>query len=363
LGASNYYDFEVYGEFAALAREKNVVPLFGVEIICMVEEFKTAGMKLNDPGNPGKLYLCGKGLVKFDEMTAEAGKILGIIRKNDAERMRKMVEKVAGILAERGLANEINAERVIDMVERRHGVRRETVYLQERHVAQAVQEFIFAAVPVGERLAKVAAVLGSVPKMKGPEDAVGLQNELRGQLMKAGKLGYVEETFIGFKPAMKLIREMGGFACNPILADGAVPICEGERPVEAMIGRMKEVGLVAAELITGRNSVAVATEYAKAVRAAGMVVTCGTEHNTLERVGMLPVCADGAVPGELKEIFYEGACVVAAHQFLVAHGEAGYADGGYKSGEGRIGKLARLGNAVIRRYLERGREFATDGHG
>jgi hypothetical protein len=344
VGVSNYYDYEIYADFAEAARRKNVFPLFGTEIICMIEELRGAGVKINDPGNPGKMYICGKGIVKFEHMTTEAERILGIIRKNDAERMRKMVGKLAGILAERGLPNRIDAEAVIDRVVRRHGVRGETVYLQERHVAQAVQEFISEKVPATERMGKVAALLGAAPKMKGPEDSVGLQNELRTHLMKSGRAGFVEETFIGFEAAMTLIRELGGFACYPILADGTKPMCPFEVPVDRLIDNMKERGIWAAELITGRNSVATAVEYARAVRRAGIVLTCGTEHNTLDLLGMVPVCADGDVPGELKEIFYEGACVVAAHQFLVTHGKRGY--------EGdRIEELARLGNAVIRKAL------------
>ena len=36
VGASNYYDFSVYAPFAR-AREHNIFPLYGLEVICLHE--------------------------------------------------------------------------------------------------------------------------------------------------------------------------------------------------------------------------------------------------------------------------------------------------------------------------------------
>jgi hypothetical protein len=360
VGASNYYDYHVYTDFAAQARRHNVFPLFGLEIISMIEELRVAGTKINDPGNPGKMYICGKGITRFSPMSAEAARILGIIRKNDSSRMEQMVERLSRLLAERGLPNRLSADAVVDMVVQRHGTQRDTVYLQERHVAQAVQEYIFGQVPASERIARITALLGGVaPKMKSPEDFVGLQNEIRSHLMKAGKPAYVEETFIDFASAVKLIQELGGFASYPILADANNPICPFEEPLEAFIGNLKSRNIHAAELITNRNAPETVVRYTRALRAAGFIVTAGTEHNTLDLVPIAPNCPKGApIPAELEPIFYEGTCVIAAHQFLSAHGEPGYVDaagnlaGNYGSADERIAAFAKLGDTVIRRYLK-----------
>src|SRR5438552_1806355 len=64
LGASNYYDYTVYAEFASQARQHGIFPLFGLEIIALIEPLVQAGVKINDPGNPGKMYLCGKGITR-----------------------------------------------------------------------------------------------------------------------------------------------------------------------------------------------------------------------------------------------------------------------------------------------------------
>src|SRR3990172_1794236 len=93
LGVSNYYDFEVYGEFVERARAKGIFPLFGLEIISMQADLRNAGVKVNDPGNPGKTYICGKGITRFDAMTPEAARLLGVIRRNDSRRMATMIDR------------------------------------------------------------------------------------------------------------------------------------------------------------------------------------------------------------------------------------------------------------------------------
>lgn len=347
LGASNYYDYEVYGEFARLAREKGIFPLFGLEIICRVEELAKGGMKINDPGNPGKFYLCGKGITKFAAMTAEAQRLAGVIRRNDSTRMAKIVARLAEIFEQGGVSTGLDETAVVDMVVRRHGCARGSVCLQERHVCQAFQERFFEIVPAGRRTETLTRIFGAASQA-GQEDAVKIQNEIRAHLLKVGKSAYVEETFIDFDEAYRLIGEMGGIPCYPTLADGANPICPFEEPVGQLIERIRQRGIGCAEFIPIRNSPAVLSEYVKAMRAAGLVVTAGTEHNTLDLLPIEPACVNGQqTPEDVKDIFWEGACVVAAHQFLTLHGECGFEAG---AREERIQELARLGAAVIRRY-------------
>lgn len=358
VGVSNYYDYDVYGTFAELARKAHIFPLFGLEIICLLDDLKAAGIKLNDPGNPGKMYICGKGITRFTHglMTAEGERLLNVIRKADSARMDAMVTAMERVFAERGMATGLSTGAVIDMVVRRHGSPRETVYLQERHVAQAF-EVSTHAVPAGERLERLGKVLGTPSKAKGPDDAVGIQNDLRSHLMKAGKPAYVEETFVSFGEAVSLIRELGGYACYPLLLDGASPVCPFEADVEKLIVSLRERNIHAAEFIPARNDVKGLTEYATKLRAAGFAVTAGTEHNTQSLIPIEPSCLGNVpVPEQVKAIFWEGACVAAAHQYLTLQGKTGYCDGRgdpnreYGSADERLRALAKLGEAVINVY-------------
>jgi hypothetical protein len=167
----------------------------------------------------------------------------------------------------------------------------------------------------------------------------------------------VQETFVNFQEAYQLILELGGIPCYPTLADGVQPICGFEDPVETLIANIKSRNLHAAEFIPLRNQPDVLVKYVKAMRAAGLVILGGTEHNTLDLVPFEPECVKGAaVPEEIKDIFREGACVAAAHQFLTLNGEVGFVDGKghpnpkYKTDEERITSLRKIGEAVIAKY-------------
>ena len=358
LGVSNYYDYEVYGDFVNCARQKGVFPLFGLEIMCMDDALRDAGIKVNDPGNPGKFYVCGKGITRFDEMTPEAARLIGVIRRNDSARMAQMVERIEQVFAERGLPTGIDEAAVVEMIVARHGSDRNTVYLQERHVSQAFQEALFRKVEPQERIERLTQVFGAEPKAKDAEDFVAMQDDIRSHLMKSGKPAFVEETFVSFDDAYRLVLELGGVPCYPVVADAASPISQFERSPEALITAIQERNIHAVEWMPPRNAVGLLSDYVKKMRAAGLAITAGTEHNTLDLIPLDPICKDGDVPDDVRAIFWEGACVVAGHQFLTLHGECGYVDGGgnpnsnYASADERIRAFAKIGAVVMQRYYE-----------
>jgi len=357
MGVSNYYYHDVYGDYVEQARRHGIFPLFGLEIIALIDELVRAKVLINDPGNPGRIYICGKGITRFDALGGEAERLMNVIRRNDARRMAEMTAKLAGIFAERGLETHLDDRAVIQGVCRRHRCPPDVVVLQERHIAQAFQEELFRRVPAGERIARLGRILGAPSKAKSDDDTVTMQNEIRSHLMKSGKPAFVPETFLSFPEAYRLILELGGIPCYPTLADGTSPLCAYEEPVEKLIDNIRGLNCHAAEFIPIRNSPEVLARYVRAMRAAGLAILGGTEHNTLDLLPIEPTCVRGApVPEDVKEIFWEGACVAAAHQFLTLHGECGFVDAAgrphpaYGSAEERIRAFARLGAAVIEKY-------------
>jgi hypothetical protein len=355
LGASNYYDYEVYGDFGALALKNGIYPLFGLEIIAMSESLRLAGAKVNDPGNPGKIYICGKAITRFDPMGAEATRLLGLIRGNDSRRMAAMTARLAEVFKRHGVDTGLDSDAIVERVVRRHKCPRGRVYLQERHVCQAFQERFFELVAAWNRTVKLAEIFGAPAKSR-PDDAVAIQNEIRSNLMKTGKPAFVEESFVTLEEAYRLICELGGIPCYPILADGQNPVSAFEAPVEKLIENLRSAGVWMAEFIPSRNSVETVEKYVPALRAAGIAVTAGTEHNTLDLLPIEPTCLKGQpVPPAIMEIFREGVCVAAAHQQLTLNGECGFTDarGGlnpkFSTGDSRIRELAKIGAAAIAR--------------
>ncbi len=353
LGASNFHDQRVYRRFADAAQAAGILPLFGIEFITVVDELRDAGTKVNDPGNPGRVYLCGKGVDPFAEPTETAQRLVAKARAADVERMRLMVPRLRACFAEAGLATALTDEIIAEDVADRAGVPRDWVVLQERHVALAFQEALFLAVAPERRAHLLARAFGG-PTAVAVEDPAAVQGEIRSRLMKAGRPAFVPESPVSFEDAYRLVLEMDGIPCYPTLADGATPICPWEEPAEALAARVLARGIHAAELIPIRNQPAVVDAYVAAFRRAGIVVTAGTEHNTPERIPLEPRCVDGSRPSDpTGEIFREGTCVIAAHQHLRSQGLPGFVDRqgrpnpDFPDAESRIRWFRELGAELI----------------
>ncbi len=354
LGISNYYDYSIYARFQREARGRGIFPLFGTEIIVLEREMADQGVLTNDPKNPGKIYICGKAITRFMELSPEAKRILGTIIGNDRARMAEMVRRIVAHLAENGLPIRLTDGDIVGSIVAEYSVPPETVTLQERHVARALQQEIFKQVAPARRREALSRAFGAEPA-GNLEDPVKVQDEIRTHLMKIGRPGYVDETFVALAESVRLILALGGVPCYPTLADGTSPITDFESDPERLASWIQGRGMFAAEFIPIRNKLEVLTHFAKAMRRCGLVLTAGTEHNTLDLIQVPPFCKDQPLSRELKDIFWEGACVMAAHQYLTAQGLCGYVDNqgrlnpAYATQEERIADLRRIGEGVIRR--------------
>jgi hypothetical protein len=353
LGCGNYYDYSVYKQFAEIAQAKGIFPLFSTEIIALETDLQQQGIRVNDPGNPGKYYICGKGISRFETLSDRAGELLSIIRNNDAVRMREMTIRMAEVFSSHGIETGLDDQAVIARVVKRHKCTPEMVTLQERHLAQAFQEVFFEKVPDSQRLQKLTDIFGKIPQ-SACCDAVDVQNEIRSNLMKAGRSCFVQETFVSLAQAKELIAELGGIPCYPVLADSSEQRCEYEMPVEKLVETLKANDYKMAEFIPPRNSPQVLTEYVTAIRQAGIAMVAGTEHNTLDLLAIQPTCLAGEpIPEEADGIFREGICVLVAHSYLKACGQAGFMDAVQGDPNDWIEQFSRIGAAVLKRYFEK----------
>jgi hypothetical protein len=355
LGASNFHDLRVYSRLAPALERHGILPLFGFEIIALMDEQAHRGTRVNDPENPGRAYLCGKGIADPGSPTAAASLGLAAARSLSVERSRRVADRLAGHLREAGLLADLSHDRIVADVAARAGVPASWVVLQERHLAEAAQVAIFQGLVLDRRASFLRRAYGR-PPAAAPDDAVATQREIRSRLIKAGGPAFVPESPVSFEAAVELMLELGAIPCYPVLADGATPICPWEAPAVELARRLADRGIVAAELIPIRNSPAVVDEYVAALRDAGVLVMAGTEHNTSDRIPLEPHCADGSQPSPAaSEAFAEATCVAVAHQHLRAGGAAGYVDGqgrpapGFPDGEARIRWFRELGADIVAR--------------
>lgn len=359
LGVGNYYDFGVYENFVRQCLSAGIFPLLSTETIAFEPPLAQANWRVNDPNNPGKIYLCGKGISHIDPMPEKAAALMHQIRQRDATRMKAMIDKMSDAFNAAGIPIKLTEKQIIDSVVNRHQCPAETVTLQERHLAQAFQEALFQAVPKAQRADALTKLYGTSPKA-ALDDPVGTQNDIRTFLMKAGKSCFEPESFGPLEEAKTLIAQLGGIACYPVLADGSPTVCEYETPASELPRRLYQEGYAMAEFIPIRNSAAVLTEYATALRAAGIVLTAGTEHNTLDLIPLTPACKGKTqIPDQLSQLFWEGVCVCVAHLFLKAHGQTGFVENDAKpnrqfsSASERIEAFARLGQTILNAFYKR----------
>ena len=83
LGASNFHDTRVYERFAARASALGIHPLLGVELIATLENLEASGTRVNDPANPGRIYLCGKAVAPISESGPDRSAIAAQVRAAD----------------------------------------------------------------------------------------------------------------------------------------------------------------------------------------------------------------------------------------------------------------------------------------
>ncbi len=353
IGTSNFHDFGVYDRFDAAAKQHGLAALFGLEFISLLEEEQRNGVKINDPANPGRAYVCGKGIPAPTDPSPETKAFMDTAKVSNEERTSTMIDLIRDLFAKAGLKVDVTYQSIVDVIAERAEVPQEWVVLQERHVALGFQVALFENVPVEARAALLEKVYGQAPKA-APDDAIATQGELRSRLMKAGCPAFIEETPVLFTDALKFIRGLGAITIYPTLADGVIPICGYEDPVEDLIERMAGHDIYGAELIPVRNTPEVVEKYVKTWREAGIFVMVGTEHNTQERIPVAPTCLNSVpLSDDVMDITWEGTCIVAAHQHLMQEGKTGYVDAAGKlnptfpDAETRMRYFAEMGEELL----------------
>ncbi|MFQ3586550.1 MAG: hypothetical protein SNJ74_03960 [Fimbriimonadaceae bacterium] len=307
LGASNYYDYAVYGPFVNSCLESGIVPLLGVEVVCWDQGLADRGQRANDPANPGKVYLCGKATTRLAPMTNRASAILNRIRNGDRERVRAMAERLWPVLGmPRAEAWDAVVRQMLGPDPSPESL--ESAVPQERHLAQAA----YVALSAGGSDA-VSRVLGQ-PEFDASEPTV-VQDAIRSRFLKVGKPAYVEEAYVSFEEAVEFVQELGGVVSYPVVADGASPRGDWEADPETLVRVLRERNIGWAEFIPNRNSPEVLTEFVESLTRSGIRCTAGTEHNTPDGPPVAPRCRGGEpVPEACRKVFEESAWELAARQ-------------------------------------------------
>ncbi len=348
LGINDFYTTDGYDEFAEMAKKHKIFPLFNIEFMALQKDLQEAGVRVNDPSNPGRTYFSGKGLCQPAKMSPESEKKIKDLQEESNRQTYQMVEKLNAFLAE----NDIYLQ--FDAVEMQSRLARNL--FRERHIAQAIRIAVFEKEETDlGRAALFNAIFGGKEVKSAIDDVAGLENEIRGNLLKSGGAAFVPEdpkAFLSLEEVQELIIDAGGIPCYPLLLDfGNGNFTDYEADLENLLTELRSKNVFSIELISGRNNFDILKNCVSYFNENGFVITLGSEHNT-PKLDPIKLTAGGGVDldDELKQINYEGAAVVAAHQYLLAKGEEGY----LKNGIAKTAEKAEfvdLGKAVIAKFL------------
>jgi hypothetical protein len=349
VGINDFIVTDGYRSFHDEAVNAKVFPIFNIEFMGLLKEEQAKGIKVNDPSNPGRTYFSGKGL---DFPSHPDGGTLAVLKRVKAESNKQTAEMIAKLddhLREIGVPfgmsfDEVKGKYAEDLV-------------RERHIAKAVRIKVFETVSgEQERLEMLSKIFGGRAVESQPGDINGLENEIRSRLLKAGSPAYVPEddnAFLEISQVIDIIIKIGGIPCYPVLLDDKNGnFTDFESDFGGLRDALKSMGVRSIELIPGRNDIHILKRFVKIFHEDDFMITFGTEHNTPE---LIPLKVDTRghvdIDDELKHISYQGACVIAAHQYLKAQDQEGYIDneGACKTAE--IGEFRKLGSAVFNYFF------------
>ncbi|MFO7922884.1 MAG: hypothetical protein R6U58_04260 [Bacteroidales bacterium] len=334
LGINDFNTTRGYDSFFKLGMTYRIFPLFNIEFMGLMREEQKNGVRINDPGNPGRIYFSGKGLDYPVSMGKGSADRLVRLREEGHRQVRQMTAKLNRHLK----SVDGNLQLDFDEVERRYT----KGMVRERHIARALRILVYDRYPSPEDRSEFLGRLFGVEPSSPAENEAAVENEIRSRLLKSGGAAFVEEdqhAFPGLDEIISVITDAGGIPCYPVLLDDQKgTLTEFEADPEKLCGSLRSRNVSCVELIPGRNDIRQLRSFVSFFRERGFVILFGTEHNT-PAAQPLRVSARGGVPldDELRAVNYEGACVIAAHQYLRAKGEEGYPSL-KRSGAANLGK-------------------------
>lgn len=345
VGVNDFYSTDGYAEWAEGCAKRHLFPLFNIEFISLNRDDQAKSIRVNDPNNPGRTYLSGKGLAFPQALKEPYASQLADVCEESNKHVSRMVTKLNEILAGCGAGftlsyDDIKKTLTKGSVRERHVAKALRLKVEEKFKSTDAQKLFYEMVFGGKALKSDVA------------DFAAVENEIRGNLLKAGGGAFVPEdpkAFLDMEVVRQIILNAGGIPTYPFLADdakGEFTDFEGNKEKVAQI--LKERGIYSIEFITTRNSVEVLEDYASYFYNQGFVVTFGSEHNTpaMEPIELFARKGASLTP-LLMDINLKGACVTAAHQYLVATEGKGYLDASGKADVANRAMYEKLGRALI----------------
>ena len=314
VGINDFYSTDGYKDWKAGCEQRDLIPLFGIEFISLNAEDQAAGLRVNDPNNPGRIYISGKGLAYPVTLSGEPARQLAAVRAESNAQVERMCAKLNAHLATVGVDIRLDFAKIAAELTRGS--------IRERHLAKALRmavETTCHSEEVEDRRRNLYAKIFGLPAKADITDVAAIENEIRSRLLKAGGAAFMPEdpkAFLPMETVQHIIEAAGGIPTYPFLADDAKGnFTDFEGDLQKAADTLKKRGFRSVEFITTRNTTAVLESYAGYLEDEGFIVTFGSEHNTpaMEPIKLRTRDAAG-LSEKLRAINYRGACAILEHQ-------------------------------------------------
>ncbi|MBQ9310512.1 MAG: hypothetical protein IJ222_06565 [Bacteroidales bacterium] len=311
VGINDFYSTDGYKDWKEGCAKRALFPLFGIEFISLNAEDQAAGLRVNDPNNPGRTYISGKGLAFPVILSGEEARLLADVKAESNAQVERMCAKLNAHLAAVGESFSLDFGKI------RSDLTRGSI--RERHLATALRLAVDANSKCDNCKAEHYERIFGQPAKAGVNDAAAIENEIRSRLLKAGGAAFVPEdpkAFLPMQTVQRIIEAAGGIPTYPFLGDDAKGnFTDFEGDLQKAADTLKKRGFRSVEFITTRNTTAVLEQYAGFLEDEGFIVSFGSEHNTpaMEPIKLRTRDASDLSP-RLKAVNYRGACAIAAHQ-------------------------------------------------
>lgn len=350
VGINDFYTTAGYQEWAEKCTKYKIMPLFNIEFVGLSELEQNCGIRINDPSNPGRIYISGKGLsYPFKLEEPYYSELQGLTAKSN-NQSKAMCSTSNAHFKRLGVGFEMSYTKILN--ESTKGM------VRERHLAKALREIVLDIEKDDDGRKRLLTKLFDGKELESEiTDNVSLENEIRSKLFKSGGISFIPETpdmFLNLEKVTKIILKSGGLPTYPLLANSVNGgFTEFEEDKEALLKTLEEKGIYSVEFITNRNTMDVLEEYATFFMENGFLVTLGSEHNTPELIPMKLFDKSGAdLSPKLKDINYRSASILIAHQYMYARTGEGYLDSKGKPKLESFSDYMNLGKAIIEHFFK-----------
>lgn len=350
FGINDHYTLDGHAEFAAAARIVGMPATFSIEAVALSAEAQAAGELYNDPKNPGRTYLSGKGIVRPLAKDSVHAANLARMTAALARRNREMTGKLSRLLAERDPGLAFAFDDVMTLTPAGN--------VTERHICE------YAALRLRERFSDPVKLSRFLAGFSENFDEgvlateAGFQDWIRAEFLKVGRPAYADESsdaFVSWDVMRALYLSLGAIPTYPVLGN---PIVDREKDIRGLLRELDAAGWHAIEVIPFRNTKARLAEILDAAADAGFPVMSGTEHNTKTP---MPLLDENTLDPAFRPRLLDGAYFLLGHQALSAARGVGYVDDdGNVVADDRavtIGVFTDLGRRMLAPSADRERLF------